>query len=70
MTVEPEKGFDCGAGPGKAVEREVRGGSVGVILDARGRPLALPADRATSSALMAGWVEALGLYQSPKETTS
>ena len=70
MTVEPEKGFDCGAGPGKPVERQVRGGSVGVILDARGRPLVLPGTRAESAALMATWVEALGLYEDSPETVS
>ncbi|MEQ1760217.1 MAG: glutamate mutase L [Vicinamibacterales bacterium] len=62
LSVQPEKGFDCGAGSGKPVEREVRGGSVGVILDARGRPLVLPEDRAAASAMMARWVDALGLY--------
>jgi hypothetical protein len=62
VTVEPEKGFDCGAGPGKIVEREVRGGTVGLILDARGRPLALPEDRATGRQVVEKWVRALGLY--------
>ena len=70
MTVEPEKGFDCGAGPGTPVERQVRGGSVGVILDARGRPLVLPGARAESGALMATWVEALGLYEDSAEAVS
>jgi hypothetical protein len=70
MAVEPERGFDCGAGPGKAIEREVRGGSVGVILDARGRPLVLPSDRVASSASMAAWVKALGLYDDAMETVA
>lgn len=70
IAVDPEKGFDCGAGPGKPIERTVRGGSVGVILDARGRPLVLPSDRAESSALMAGWVKALGLYEESREVVS
>src|SRR5215471_11098254 len=45
VAIEPERGFDCGAGPGKPIERDVRGGTVGLILDARGRPLELPGDR-------------------------
>ncbi|WP_437204789.1 glutamate mutase L [Planctomicrobium sp. SH664] len=35
----PERGFDLGNGVGKTVESEVRGGTVGLILDGRGRPL-------------------------------
>jgi uncharacterized protein (TIGR01319 family) len=62
LLVEPEKGFDLGAGPGKNVQRDVRGGAVGVVLDARGRPLVLPGDPAESSAAMARWVQNLGLY--------
>jgi hypothetical protein len=62
MAVEPEKGFDVGAGPGKPVQREVRGGAVGVVLDARGRPLVLPGSRAESSAAMGEWVRRLDLY--------
>ena len=38
---EPERGFDCGAGKGNRVEKEVHGGVVGVILDGRGRPFDL-----------------------------
>jgi uncharacterized protein (TIGR01319 family) len=60
--IEPERGFDCGAGPGKPVEREVRGGTVGLILDARGRPLEVPADRTAGRATIEKWVSALGLY--------
>lgn len=35
----PARGFDLGNGPGKKVVSEVHGGTVGLILDARGRPL-------------------------------
>jgi len=42
ISVDPERGFDLGAGPGKSIEREVKGGTVGLILDGRGRPLILP----------------------------
>jgi uncharacterized protein (TIGR01319 family) len=62
VRVEPEKPFDLGAGPGKAIERDVRGGSVGIVLDARGRPLLLPDDRGASAAKMREWVTALALY--------
>ncbi len=62
MSVEPARGFDAGAGSGRRVEREVRGGSVGLILDGRGRPLELPAHRASSQRLVSQWVESLNLY--------
>ena len=39
-----------------------RGGLVGLILDTRGRPLALPTDRDDCRRVMTDWVEAMGLY--------
>jgi uncharacterized protein (TIGR01319 family) len=62
VRVEPAPGFDCGAGPGRPVEREVVGGSVGVIFDGRGRPLVVPADRTVSAPLVASWVAAVEMY--------
>lgn len=45
LTLRPERGFDVGFGrPGKAGALRVTGGAVGVIIDARGRPLVLPRD--------------------------
>lgn len=62
VTVEPERGFDCGNGPGRKIEREVRGGTVGLVLDGRGRPLVLPVERAIGRPLVERWVKALDLY--------
>lgn len=62
VVIDPERGFDFGAGPGKRVERTVRGGTVGLILDARGRPLQLPEDRKVGQAMIASWVKAMDLY--------
>ncbi len=36
VVIEPSRGFDVGSGSGTPVEREVRGGTVGLVLDARG----------------------------------
>lgn len=58
----PESGFDVGSGPGKVHECEIRGGTVGVILDARGRPLVLPEDRGECRAIVGDWAKALKLY--------
>jgi hypothetical protein len=42
ITVRPARGLDVGAGSGKPLTARVRGGVVGLIIDARGRPLELP----------------------------
>jgi uncharacterized protein (TIGR01319 family) len=39
--IHPAKGFDMGEGVGKSVERTLQGGVVGLVIDARGRPLNL-----------------------------
>jgi hypothetical protein len=62
IKVEPARGFDCGEGSGKAVQREIRGGTVGVILDGRGRPLELPAEIELRRKLLTSWITALDLY--------
>jgi len=36
--IEPAPGFDVGAGKGKKLVKELRGGVVGLIIDTRGRP--------------------------------
>ncbi len=63
MEVVPEKGFDMGAGPGKPVQRKVRGGTVGLILDARGRAIAVPAGEAERRAAIAKWAKDLRVYE-------
>lgn len=62
LLVEPARGFDVGAGPGSRLEKQIQGGTVGLILDGRGRPLVLDADRSVGRALVAQWVGALDLY--------
>lgn len=64
VVIEPERGFDFGAGPGKRIEKTARGGTVGLILDARGRPLKLPEDRAACQATMSRWCGAMQMYPS------
>jgi hypothetical protein len=63
MTVSPEKGFDMGAGPGKPVTRTVRGGTVGLILDARGRAIAVPDAENERRATIQKWLTALRVYE-------
>jgi uncharacterized protein (TIGR01319 family) len=62
LTVEPARGFDVGAGRGRAVTRTVEGGVVGLILDGRGRPLKLSDDPAQRRANQERWEAALDVY--------
>ncbi len=66
LVARPERGFDLGAGKGKALETAVTGGVVGLIVDTRGRrPFTLPDDPAARIARLRAWNRALGLY--PRE---
>lgn len=55
VTVEPEKGFDFGAGSGKPMTRRVRGGAIGIFFDARGRALILPRNAAERRLAVGSW---------------
>jgi uncharacterized protein (TIGR01319 family) len=61
VEVRPSRGFDAGAGRGRPVTATVEGGVVGLILDARGRPLALPSTDDARIARLREWLAALGL---------
>lgn len=58
----PTRGFDLGAGKGRKIEGRVKGGAVGLILDARGRPIALAKDPKTRVDQLRGWAKAVDLY--------
>ena len=62
VEVKPERSIDVGEGPGKPVTRTVRGGAIGLLLDARGRPFHLPEDDLTRRAVLAEWNAAVGLF--------
>lgn len=62
IVVEPARGFDAGNGTGKSVEKEITGGTVGIILDGRGRPLALPDNTNERRTALMQWIDALDLY--------
>jgi len=50
LTVTPRRGVDVGTGPGNEVKAEITGGVVGVVMDARGRPISLGADTVAANA--------------------
>jgi hypothetical protein len=62
VQLKPARNVDLGSGAGEAVERRVRGGVVGLMLDGRGRPLQLPSGRDDRVRLLAQWHQALNLY--------
>jgi hypothetical protein len=61
LTLRPERGFDVGfGGGGKAGVLRVSGGAVGLVVDARGRPLRLPVDPARRVEMIQKWMWDLG----------
>ncbi|MEE2972788.1 MAG: glutamate mutase L, partial [Planctomycetota bacterium] len=62
IEVSPVRGVDLGGGPGKSVKRTVKGGPVGVVLDARGRPLVLPEEDAARREAVRRTIDAIQLY--------
>ncbi len=62
ITADPVRGFDLGAGAGRRIAKRVEGGTVGLILDARGRPLQLPEDRDACRGAIEQWTSSLDLY--------
>lgn len=61
VVIQPARGFDVGAGRGRQRTVTVTGGEVGIMIDARGRPIALPQDDATRTARVREWLQAMGL---------
>jgi uncharacterized protein (TIGR01319 family) len=63
VEVHPSRGFDLGNGPGKAVKRTVKGGPVGIVLDARGRNPILPEEESVRKDQLARTVAGMNLYE-------
>ncbi len=61
LRIRPGRRFDVGNGPGKEYAARVRGGACGIILDARGRPLTLPAEEEARVQTVRSWFKAMGL---------
>jgi len=61
VEINPTRGFDAGAGKGRPHSVEVEGGVAGLIIDARGRPLNLPAEDEKRIGRLKEWLEAFGL---------
>ncbi|MFN8463477.1 MAG: hypothetical protein U0X93_17125, partial [Anaerolineales bacterium] len=60
LSLAPLHRADAGLGPGRSGSLTVTGGAMGVVIDARGRPLALPSDPVRRRELMKRWSYAVG----------
>ena len=65
VEIKPYKSLDVGMGKGKTVKTLVEGGVVGIIIDARGRPLILPEDKQERDRKLIQWYTGIGAY--PRE---
>jgi hypothetical protein len=63
LTLYPAPTVDVGLGPGERARaaEEIDGGLIGLIIDARGRPLVLPQDNRERQARLLQWMQVLGV---------
>jgi len=64
VEISPDKKFDLGEGKGKKLIKEVVGGVVGLVIDARGRPLSLDSSKGREplSERLPKWIKAFDAY--------
>ncbi len=62
IEVLPVKNFDVGEGKGSPVRKKVFGGVVGVVIDARGRPVTFAKDKASRVEQLRRWARAIDAY--------
>ena len=62
LEATPARSFDLGAGRGKTVRAKVAGGVVGVVMDARGRPLRLAEDQDERVRQITAWSDEIQMY--------
>jgi hypothetical protein len=60
LSLHPLQRSDIGNGPGRNAAVQVAGGVMGVVIDARGRPLALPEDPVRRRELFKKWLWSVG----------
>jgi len=60
VTLKPERRFDIGFGPGQEKKVTLHGGEVGVVVDARGRPLEFAREGLARHELVRQWLWDVG----------
>ncbi|MGH2501618.1 MAG: glutamate mutase L [Ktedonobacterales bacterium] len=65
FSLQPHPDVDIGLGPGQPARatEPIEGGALGLVIDARGRPLPLAADREEGIAQAQAWRRALGAHE-------
>jgi hypothetical protein len=62
LAAQPAKGFDLGPGRGRPLEATVKGGVVGIVMDARGRPIQMAEKEEERVRQVTAWAQAMDLY--------
>jgi hypothetical protein len=71
LELHPTRRFDMGVGePGLGVTAEAEGGVLGLVIDARGRPLNLPSDEADRRRSIQEWLTSIGVQKGGGNETS
>jgi hypothetical protein len=60
LSLQPQRGANVGFGPGRGGTVPVSGGTMGVVVDGRGRPLILPEDDGRRQELIKKWLWTVG----------
>lgn len=60
LSLQPLQKADAGLGPGRSGTVTVTGGALGVVIDARGRPLKFPSDAVRRRELIKKWLYTVG----------
>ena len=63
FTAKPARGFDLGEGKGNPITTLIFGGTVGILLDARGRPLRIPMEREERTKTLMDWMSEWQVYE-------
>ena len=62
LELHPAPGFDVGVGqPGQSATAEAEGGTIGIVIDARGRPLPIADDGEDRRQRMQAWLDGIGV---------
>lgn len=65
LYLNPPRGLDVGLGKGVPLKSTVKGGTVGLIFDCRGRPIAFDSEVSEKRSQLKTWISELAVY--PKE---
>jgi hypothetical protein len=61
--IKPGRNFDLGAGRGREITTQLEGGTVGIIVDGRGRPLNITNDKTARVPKLRSWLKAMGIME-------